>query len=509
MNTTIMSALTGDLVAVETGSQVFKPTEALTGVDFAALLGQIQGSLAEPEAGADNTAGAAALGADTGSPGAEGDPAMLLTTALSSAALPAPQAATDDSAEVVAALASGEVDSAALEADADVGASDVLLASQQTAATREVPQQRPPGIELFVPVTPRSVAAWAQLSSSAAVATQQQKSSASYVVTPSDAEGAPQSVAFASTLLGEGVEATATGASKPAITVDDVVIEVPLARPQAAGVATSTPSVQAEDAAHSGKAASAAPLSADEVADIPDLLQNAPALEVGKPTPAKELIARQGIVLAESALLARATAATEAATTERIADDVRPQTNGLATLSGTTPRVETQGEVRGAFALQSADAAIETVSLQELNGVLVKHARLQGAGEQRTMTLRLVPESLGELQVELKSNGHEISVRMASANASVRDALEVHAHALRESLGRDGMEVSKIEIGSQLNSNHGQTHGGNAFNREAQQGWQERPRFNLASFQSDSPAAVATTAYARRAVHSGSLNLFV
>ena len=138
----------------------------------------------------------------------------------------------------------------------------------------------------------------------------------------------------------------------------------------------------------------------------------------------------------------------------------------------------------------------------------MKHVTLHSGPGERTLTLKLLPESLGEVQVEVKSSLDNVTVRLISQDPSVRQALEHHASGLREALASDGRET-RVEIGSQLMGNMGQTNDGAWTSRQTQQDAQDRPRwFPQPSLSSDPIPQAAKRVESRPAEHAGVLNLF-
>src|SRR5690606_16307264 len=82
----------------------------------------------------------------------------------------------------------------------------------------------------------------------------------------------------------------------------------------------------------------------------------------------------------------------------------------------------------------------------DLTQFAVKSVRyLAGRGEE-TMTVRLVPESLGELRVVVRSTEQALDVQLSAANASVRDSLEQQLPALRDALARDAGDGRHLTI---------------------------------------------------------------
>lgn len=145
-------------------------------------------------------------------------------------------------------------------------------------------------------------------------------------------------------------------------------------------------------------------------------------------------------------------------------------------------------------------APLETIEAHTVRGVRYLLAR----GE-RTLTVRLIPESLGELRIEIHAKGDELSIRLASMNPVVRDTLEQQTGSLREALMRGGIDAGKVEISAHLGH-----HAGNngAPSREA--GAENLPHRGMTyARDSYSSPASGTVASPRRAVHEGILNVFV
>lgn len=82
---------------------------------------------------------------------------------------------------------------------------------------------------------------------------------------------------------------------------------------------------------------------------------------------------------------------------------------------------------------------------------------LLNKGEQ-TVTMRLVPASLGELHLEVLTVGDEVRVRIATASPGVRESITSQLIHLRESLQKDGLIPGRIEILTTLDSGPGNQH---------------------------------------------------
>lgn len=100
----------------------------------------------------------------------------------------------------------------------------------------------------------------------------------------------------------------------------------------------------------------------------------------------------------------------------------------------------------------------------DLTQFAVKSVRfLAGRGEE-TMTVRLVPESLGELRLVVRSGEHSLDVQLSAVNASVRDSLEQQLPALREALARDAGDARQVNI--TINIGADQQSAGSQFARQ-------------------------------------------
>ncbi len=76
--------------------------------------------------------------------------------------------------------------------------------------------------------------------------------------------------------------------------------------------------------------------------------------------------------------------------------------------------------------------------------------------DESSLTVRLIPESLGEMRIEVHTAANGLAVRLASANPMVRGVLEAQAQTLREALQREGIDVCNIEVAAELARHGGQ-----------------------------------------------------
>lgn len=85
--------------------------------------------------------------------------------------------------------------------------------------------------------------------------------------------------------------------------------------------------------------------------------------------------------------------------------------------------------------------------LSNLPGELAQQIHLMQQEGAKTMRIRLVPENLGELRIEIQGSGDTLRVRMISANAAVRDALDSQMGDLKQALQKHGLSLNDATVG--------------------------------------------------------------
>jgi flagellar hook-length control protein FliK len=146
-------------------------------------------------------------------------------------------------------------------------------------------------------------------------------------------------------------------------------------------------------------------------------------------------------------------------------------------------------------------------ALEHLQTHTVKNVRYLMANGQRTVSVRLVPESLGEMRIEVHGNSGDVSVRLVSASPLVREALESQLAALRENFAKEGIRVEHIEVSPDLQ--RGMSQGGR-FNQQPDGAPQHRlPRQPAWTGRPETIPAENAAEQQGSAAHRGALNLFV
>ncbi|GEM_PF-6853490 len=72
--------------------------------------------------------------------------------------------------------------------------------------------------------------------------------------------------------------------------------------------------------------------------------------------------------------------------------------------------------------------------------------RLNKARIPSRASIRLEPASLGKLHVDLRADGHQVSIRMVAETHVVRDLLEANLSHLRSELQQQGMDLRHVEV---------------------------------------------------------------
>jgi flagellar hook-length control protein FliK len=87
------------------------------------------------------------------------------------------------------------------------------------------------------------------------------------------------------------------------------------------------------------------------------------------------------------------------------------------------------------------------------------------------ITLRLNPENLGELKLNMRMDENQrLSIEIVTENRMVRDALLQHSDSLKDSLARQNIKMDSFDVSTGANS------GGNAGRGQSQNEWRELAR---------------------------------
>lgn len=112
-------------------------------------------------------------------------------------------------------------------------------------------------------------------------------------------------------------------------------------------------------------------------------------------------------------------------------------------------QVKTEGALTASSVIGTAQNEISRPDLpteqvvQQVRDRLVNHETKPGSEQ---IVLRLSPEHLGELKVNLNLEGQRLKVEIVAENRMVRDSLMQHTDALKESLSRLNIKMESFEV---------------------------------------------------------------
>jgi len=235
-------------------------------------------------------------------------------------------------------------------------------------------------------------------------------------------------------------------------------------------------------------------------------------------------IARLPKLVPERAVLA---AAEEAAARERTLPELMaaraerpaapthtPEPQGITAARGV--EAPATAETPQPAAPASRDAMLpERVALHDIGRAAaggVRQLAAQGGG---SLVIRVAPESLGDLRIEVRREDGQVTVKVTASNQAVREALETGAHGLREVLAREGVELKQMQVSAPPSGGQPQTQ--QQAQQQAQQHTQDpagqrgtgsgyRPQPDTPSRQESYPSGQGDRA--PRPTHPGALNVW-
>ncbi|MBX3180767.1 MAG: flagellar hook-length control protein FliK [Candidatus Hydrogenedentes bacterium] len=269
---------------------------------------------------------------------------------------------------------------------------------------------------------------------------------------PTDSENAESGEALTNvnTPLPEGAETapadTTAEAAAPARATDAPVTQPALESPDTVSTA---PLLQAEAPSNTSAPPGHAAATSAEKSPGPALaadveIEADPAPDDAPPPLPKTLNA----LLAESVL--REMAPRDAAPLSLEAESAldMPRESGAtapaeeAPLPAPTPRAGAM-DIAG---VRTDTATPPRIPLANLPGELVQQVHLMQQEGARSMRLRIVPEHLGELRIEIHGAGDTLRVRMIAASATVRDALDSQMADLRQAFQKQGLNLNNVTV---------------------------------------------------------------
>jgi len=224
----------------------------------------------------------------------------------------------------------------------------------------------------------------------------------------------------------------------------------------------------------------------DAAALLRGLWANAAAERPPPPTQLAQAIAEEGH--------------TAPAGTEPARADAPPPRAGVAPPPAAATEVD--GGVRSAPKADGQAFPPERVNLEVVREFTVRSVRYLVTRGERTITVKLVPESLGELHLEVTSAKEGLFVRLVSANPAVREFLSEEAHHLRVALAANDLETVDVTVSGDRASGH-------ATGEGRTPGWVGRDGApDALATEPDAPAQ-AVAIRPEPSLYGGALNVFV
>lgn len=142
--------------------------------------------------------------------------------------------------------------------------------------------------------------------------------------------------------------------------------------------------------------------------------------------------------------------------------------NGQSNLMATHPQMKSENgaapataSIAGQSEAVRSDVAENVV--RQVKDMFANREMKQGSEQ---ITLKLTPEKLGELTVNLKMENQQLRIEIVAENRSVKDALMQHAETLKDSLSRQNITMESFDV---TTSNGQQGFGDKGWRQLAQQ----------------------------------------
>jgi flagellar hook-length control protein FliK len=148
---------------------------------------------------------------------------------------------------------------------------------------------------------------------------------------------------------------------------------------------------------------------------------------------------------------------------------------------------------------------VEKTTLQALPENTLRGVRYLTANGEQTMRIRLVPESLGEMRLEVTSAKGEVNVKLTSANAAVREILQTHAPGLQTAIAQDNAGTVRVTVTADVSS--GAWLSGNAQRQNAQHDGSAQQRQPMSTWYHE-PKHPVPAGNRRETAHAGNLNVY-
>jgi len=156
---------------------------------------------------------------------------------------------------------------------------------------------------------------------------------------------------------------------------------------------------------------------------------------------------------------------------------VTKQTDTSANEMATANTVQTKADTFQ-VTLPAAKPAQSEALLKEMQAIINK-AQISNAQGITRLTLKLYPENLGTIRIELVQNDGVLTARLLASTAHGRELLDSQAHQLKQAFVQQNIQVDRLDIAQSLQDADRQQRDQNFFNnffRQQQQEEQEQQK---------------------------------
>lgn len=148
----------------------------------------------------------------------------------------------------------------------------------------------------------------------------------------------------------------------------------------------------------------------------------------------------------------------------------------------------------------------EVVQVRDAGQFIVKTVRYLAGRHEEVVTVRLVPRSLGEMQIAVSTKGNSIEIVITAASQVARDTIEAQISGLREALARDGSDVAKVTVQTFTPGDQGPGHSGPGNSATSGHAARHATKF---TGEPPEPETGPHASPKQPAMHEGSLNMLV
>ncbi len=153
----------------------------------------------------------------------------------------------------------------------------------------------------------------------------------------------------------------------------------------------------------------------------------------------------------------------------------------------------------------------QSVSVRDVGDAVVRSVHYLSGRTEDVVTVRLMPQSLGELRIAVHSGERGMEVVLTAANNVAREALETNLQGLREALGREGMNIERVsvQVFTHFDAGHQTASQQNAHGNAGQHSARQSGTAYRESSGSPSQQQGSSEQQPRRQQHGGRLNMWV